>query len=139
MLYLNFQGISSIENPRDLARLDQPQLALEAAGDSVVIDEVQRKPDLFPLLRYMVDKYPERRYLILGSASRDLLRQSSETLAGRIAYHELGGFSFNDVQTTERNARRLWLRGGFPAMDSWLISRIFRGLSGLATLWSGIT
>lgn len=114
MLYLNFQGISSIENPRDLARLDQPQLALEAAGDSVVIDEVQRKPDLFPLLRYMVDKYPERRYLILGSASRDLLRQSSETLAGRIAYHELGGFSFNDVQTTERNARRLWLRGGFP-------------------------
>jgi hypothetical protein len=101
-----------LENPRDLARLDQPQLALEGLTGLIVIDEIQRAPDLFPLLRYLVDHHPEQQYLILGSASRDLLRQSSETLAGRIAYHELGGLGLQDLGP--ERWRDLWLRGGMP-------------------------
>lgn len=101
-----------LENPRDLALLDQPQLALEGLSGLIVIDEIQRAPDLFPLLRYLVDHQPGQRYLILGSASRDLLRQSSETLAGRIAYHELGGFGLRDLDPGRW--RELWLRGGMP-------------------------
>ena len=101
-----------LENPRDLAMLEQPQLALEGLSGLIVIDEIQRAPDLFPLLRYLVDHHPEQSYLILGSASRDLLRQSSETLAGRIAYHELGGLGLRDLGT--ESWRELWLRGGMP-------------------------
>ena len=101
-----------LENPRDLALLDQPQLALEGLSGLIVIDEIQRAPDLFPLLRYLVDHQPGQRYLILGSASRDLLSQSSETLAGRIAYHELGGFGLRDLDSGRW--RELWLRGGMP-------------------------
>lgn len=101
-----------LENPRDLAMLEQPQLALEGLSGLIVIDEIQRAPDLFPLLRYLVDHQPEQRYLILGSASRDLLRQSSETLAGRIAYHELGGLGLRDLG--KERWRELWLRGGMP-------------------------
>jgi uncharacterized protein len=101
-----------LENPRDLAMLDQPQLALEGLSGLIVIDEIQRAPDLFPLLRYLVDHRREQRYLILGSASRELLRQSSESLAGRIAYLELGGFGLRDLGT--ERWRDLWLRGGMP-------------------------
>jgi predicted AAA+ superfamily ATPase len=101
-----------LENPRDLARLDQPQLALEGLTGLIVIGAIQRAPDLFPLLRYLVDHHPEQQYLILGSASRDLLRQSSETLAGRIAYHELGGLGLQDLGP--ERWRDLWLRGGMP-------------------------
>jgi predicted AAA+ superfamily ATPase len=78
----------------------------------IVIDEIQRQPDLFPLLRYLSDTKKNQKYLILGSASRDLIRQSSESLAGRIAYHELGGFRLHDVGAEHR--RKLWLRGGLP-------------------------
>lgn len=99
-----------LENPRDLAKLQNPMLALESLQGSVMIDEIQRKPDLFPLLRYLCDQDPDRRFLVLGSASRDLIRQSSESLAGRIAYQQLGGFRIDDVG----DPRRLWLRGGFP-------------------------
>jgi uncharacterized protein len=99
-----------MENPRDQARLQQPQTALEDLTGLVMIDEIQRKPDLFPLLRYLCDQSPARRFLILGSASRDLIRQGSETLAGRIAYHPLGGFRLSDVE----DQRKLWIRGGFP-------------------------
>lgn len=106
------EHVFDLENPRDAALLAQPQLALEALRGLVVIDEVQRLPDLFPLLRYLVDTRPEQRYLILGSASRDLIRQSSESLAGRIAYHELGGLRLTDVGAD--HWRRLWLRGGLP-------------------------
>ena len=81
-----------LENPRDAAMLAEPQLALEPLSGLIVIDEVQRGPELFPLLRYLVDTHRNQRYLILGSASRDLIRQSSESLAGRVGYHELGGF-----------------------------------------------
>ena len=80
-----------LENPRDAARLEQPQLALEDLKGLIVIDEIQRIPELFTLLRHLVDTNPGQKYLILGSASRDLIRQSSESLAGRIAFRELGG------------------------------------------------
>jgi len=99
-----------LENPRDLARLETPQLTLEPLSGLVVIDEIQRLPDLFPLLRHLVDTHEKQRYLVLGSASRDLIRQSSETLAGRIGYYYLGGFMPGDIEDRDR----LWLRGGFP-------------------------
>lgn len=101
-----------LENPRDLARLEQAQLTLEPLRGLIVIDEIQRKPDLFPLLRYLVDTQPAQKYLVLGSASRDLLRQSAESLAGRIAYYELGGLRLADVGASAWHT--LWTRGGFP-------------------------
>ena len=84
-----------LEDPRDLVKLDQPMLALEGLHGLVIIDEVQRRPELFPVLRVLIDTQPKTKYLILGSASRDLLAQSSESLAGRISYVELGGFSLD--------------------------------------------
>lgn len=102
-----------LESIADLSRLADPLLALSPLRGLVVLDEVQRRPDLFPTLRVLSDR-PRRpaRFLVLGSASPDLLRQSSETLAGRIAYHELPGFSLSEL--AEGQADRLWLRGGFP-------------------------
>ena len=100
-----------LEDPEHCNRLAEPKLALAALEGLIVIDEIQRSPELFPLLRVLIDqKGPSQRYLILGSASRDLIRQSSETLAGRIAYLELPPFSAFEA----RDALRLWLRGGFP-------------------------
>ncbi len=108
-----FDHYLDLENPRDLARLANPQLALEDLQGTIVIDEIQRRPDLFPLIRYLVDRRPHRQtFLILGSASRDLIRQSSESLAGRIAYYHLGGFRIEDVGP--KNLSRLWNRGAFP-------------------------
>jgi predicted AAA+ superfamily ATPase len=102
-----------LENPDELALLAEPMLTLAERRGLVVLDEVQRRPDLFPILRVLVDR-PRRpaRFLLLGSASPDLLRQSSESLAGRIVYHELNGFALAEVGT--KNFERLWLRGGFP-------------------------
>ena len=102
-----------LEDPGDLSRLNDPKLALGHLRGLVVIDEVQMRPELFPTLRVVVDapKNPLR-VLVLGSASPELLKQSSETLAGRIAYHELSGFSLGEVDP--RRLDRLWLRGGFP-------------------------
>jgi len=101
-----------LENPLDLARLENPMLALSNVTQKlIVIDEIQRRPDLFPVLRVLVDQEKEnRRFLILGSASRDLIRQASETLAGRIGYIELCPFSLFEV----KDSSKLWLRGGFP-------------------------
>jgi len=102
-----------LENPEDLARLADPMLALKDLKGLVVIDEVQRSPDLFPVLRVLVDRPGHyRRFLILGSASPGLLRQSSETLAGRIFYHQLSGFTMDEIGP--ENHTLLWLRGGFP-------------------------
>ena len=102
-----------LEDPDDLARLDEPKLALSHLEGLVVIDEVQRRPDLFPVLRVLVDRPASKaRYLILGSASPGLLRQSSETLAGRIVYHELTGLALDEVGAGAGDD--LWLRGGFP-------------------------
>lgn len=77
-----------------------------------MIDEIQRIPELFPLLRYLVDTRPGQKYLILGSASRDLIRQSAESLAGRIAYFRLGGFRLQDFEPDK--FVQLWLKGGLP-------------------------
>ncbi|MGA2231993.1 MAG: AAA family ATPase, partial [Tepidisphaeraceae bacterium] len=87
-----------LEDPRSLARLSEPDLALRSLKRLVVIDEIQRRPDLFPLLRVLADRKPlPARFLILGSASPDLLRQSSETLAGRIETVPLEGFRLADL------------------------------------------
>ena len=100
-----------LENPVDLTRLADPGLELRPLRGLVVLDEIQRLPEVFPLLRVLADR-PETpaRFLVLGSASPELLRQTSETLAGRVAFHELDGFGLNEVDDVER----LWLRGGFP-------------------------
>ena len=104
-----------LEDARDLARLAEPRLALESLDGLVIIDEVQRRPELFPVLRVLVDEHrPGQRFLVLGSASGDLLRQTSESLAGRSAYLELTPFSHHEVTGVDR----LWLRGGFPR--AWL-------------------
>ncbi len=103
-----------LERPSDLAKLAEPELTLEPLRGLVVIDEVQRRPDLFPLLRVLADR-PRKpaRFLLLGSASPALLRQESESLAGRVAFLELPGFSLSEVGPAR--LERLWLRGGFPA------------------------
>jgi predicted AAA+ superfamily ATPase len=101
-----------LENPRDLAKFENPQLTLEKLTGLVIIDEIQRKPELFALLRFLIDQNPKRKFLILGSASRDLIRQSSETLAGRIAYYHLGGLRITD--TGKKTIDKLWLHGQFP-------------------------
>ena len=102
-----------LEDPTHEARLSDPKLALEPLRGLVVIDEVQRKERLFELLRVLVDRPGNTtRFLVLGSAGPDLLRQSSETLAGRIAYHELTPFRTDE--TGAGSIDRLWLRGGFP-------------------------
>lgn len=102
-----------LERDPDLARLENPLLALEPLRGLVVIDEVQRRPDLFKSLRVLADRPGARaRFLILGSASPSLLRQGSETLAGRIAFCTLGGLSLDEIGPSK--FRDLWLRGGFP-------------------------
>lgn len=102
-----------LEDPTDRARLADPKLALAPLDGLVVIDEIQHVPDLFPLLRVLVDR-PENaaRFLVLGSAGPNLLRQSSESLAGRIAYHELPPLQLEEVGVDRLDD--LWLRGGFP-------------------------
>lgn len=102
-----------LENPTHQARLESPMLALEQLQGVVIIDEVQRSPGLFEVLRVLVDRENNpARFLILGSASRDLIRQSSETLAGRIGHIELTPFSLDEVG--QANLSRLWFRGGYP-------------------------
>jgi hypothetical protein len=110
-------GYFDLEDPRDLARLAEPLTALEPLKGLVVIDEIQRRPDLFPVLRVLVDRSDAPgRFLLLGSASPVLLRQSGESLAGRLELIETGGFLLRDVGTNALDV--LWTRGGFPR--SWL-------------------
>jgi predicted AAA+ superfamily ATPase len=120
-----------LEDPGDAAVLEEPLAYLQGRDGPVILDEIQRRPDLFPVLRSLIDRHRREghgngRYLLLGSATNDLLRQSGESLAGRIAYLELGGLAAGEVLSApewagdERTAAldRLWLRGGFPR--SWL-------------------
>src|SRR5262245_54764767 len=110
---VNSVNYFDLEDPQSLARLDEPATALRPLKGLVVIDEIQRRPDLFPLLRVLADRMPlPARFLILGSAAPDLLKQSSETLAGRLETLPLDGFRLADLGPHARN--RLWLRGGFP-------------------------
>jgi predicted AAA+ superfamily ATPase len=102
-----------LENPTDEARLAEPMTALERTQKLVIIDEVQRAPALFPVLRVLADRSPRpARFLLLGSASPELVRVSSESLAGRVAFVDMGGFGLREVGA--HAMRRLWLRGGFP-------------------------
>lgn len=102
-----------LENARDRRRLEDPLLALESLRGLVVLDEIQHHPELFKTLRVLADRRPTRaRFLVLGSASPALLRQSAESLAGRILYHVLPGFVLSEVGTARME--KLWLRGGFP-------------------------
>jgi uncharacterized protein len=99
-----------LENPVHLAKLGEPMLALEALEGLIVIDEIQRHPELFPVLRVLIDQHKKRKFLILGSASRDLIAQSSETLAGRISYLECAPFRLSEIDKPEG----ILYRGGFP-------------------------
>ncbi len=102
-----------LENPVDEVRLAEPMTALERLRGLVIIDEVQRAPALFPVLRVLADRVPQAaRFLLLGSASPELVRASSESLAGRVAFVEMGGFGLREVGAPAM--RRLWMRGGFP-------------------------
>ncbi len=101
-----------LENPAHRARLEDPMLALQDLEGLIVLDEIQQRPELFPVLRVLVDRPKSARFLILGSASPRLLKQSSETLAGRIAYYQLNGLQLDEVGVAHLD--ELWLRGGFP-------------------------
>tara|TARA_R110002049_G_scaffold7179_11_gene42642 strand:+ start:948 stop:2087 length:1140 start_codon:yes stop_codon:yes gene_type:complete len=106
-------GYFDLEDPENLARLEEPKTMLSPLEELVVIDEVQRKPELFPLLRVLADRKPlPAKFLILGSASPELLRQSSESLAGRMETIELTGFDLSEVGP--KNVPTHWVRGGFP-------------------------
>ncbi|RKX46227.1 MAG: ATPase [Verrucomicrobia bacterium] len=104
-----------LENPNDFEKFREPSLLLQAYENRLcILDEIQLLPEIFPLIRSLVDHHRiPGRFLVLGSASPDLLRQSSESLAGRIHYHEL--HPFNIQETIDRiSPEGLWLRGGFP-------------------------
>lgn len=109
-----------LERPSDLAKLADPELFLTRYIDQlVVLDEIQRRPELFSILRALIDdnRRPGR-FLLLGSASPQLLKQASESLAGRISFHELSPFDVSEVQPTFAELPSFWLRGGYPL--SWL-------------------
>lgn len=102
-----------LEDPISLARLDEPMTALRDLRGLVVIDEIQRKPELFPILRVLTDRTPlPAKFLILGSASPELIRRSSESLAGRLETIAMGGLSLAEVGANA--LAQHWLRGGFP-------------------------
>ena len=102
-----------LEDPTDLARLAEPKLALDSLSGLVIIDEVQRKPSLFALLRVLADRADSpAKFILLGSASPDIVRGTSETLAGRSAFIDLGGFDLREIPAAQM--RPLWWRGGFP-------------------------
>jgi uncharacterized protein len=102
-----------LENPVDQMRLANPMQALEALRGLVILDEIQRKPELTMLLRVLADRKPlPCRFLILGSASPDLMKQASDSLAGRVHFVDMTGFTLEEVGTDAQTT--LWTRGGFP-------------------------
>jgi len=102
-----------LEDPESIIRLGDPKTVLASLKGTVVIDEVQRRPELFPILRVLLDRKPlPAKFLILGSASPNLLQQSSESLAGRLETIVMSGFGLSEVGI--KYTSRLWLRGGFP-------------------------
>ena len=99
-----------LERPIDIQALDTPDLTLSPLKGLIIMDEIQRRPNLFPYLRYLHDEQLDQKFLILGSASRELIHQSSESLAGRIAFIEITPFSLDETH----NFEQLWTHGGFP-------------------------
>lgn len=113
LVRLDSENYFDLEDPEGLARLEEPMMALRDLRGLVVIDEIQRKCDLFPVLRVLADRKPLlARFLILGSASPELLRQSSESLVGRMETISISGFSMEEVGA--KAAMKHWRRGGFP-------------------------
>jgi predicted AAA+ superfamily ATPase len=118
------KGLDSVyldlEAPEDLLKLSDPAAFLRAHNDKLVIlDEIQRAPDLFPVLRGLIDKNREQgrrsgQFFFLGSASMDLMRQTSESLAGRISYLYMGGLNVIETGNESKTIHNLWVRGGFP-------------------------
>ncbi len=104
------QNYFDLENPFDLARLADPYDVLKSLKGMIVIDEIQRMPDIFPVLRVLYDEFDDKSFLLLGSASKQLIQHSSETLTGRIHYKEIFPFGYFETHESEK----LWLRGGFP-------------------------
>ncbi|MFQ6613840.1 MAG: ATP-binding protein [Fidelibacterota bacterium] len=101
-----------LENPRDITRLQNPMTALEDRRGLIILDEIQSRPELFPILRVLADrKKPNTSFLILGSASPDILKNVSETLAGRVEIIHMTGFNLEEIHDT---IEKLWIRGGFP-------------------------
>jgi uncharacterized protein len=118
LLAPNSPNYFDLEDPRDVARLANPMLTLEALNGLVVIDEVQHRPQLFEMLRVLMDR-PEKikqpgQYLLLGSAAPALLQQTTESLLGRVKTIEVGGFDIQEIGLTTKRQSQLWLRGGFP-------------------------
>jgi len=107
-----------LERPSDVSKLRDPEAFFSLNSDQLIcLDEIQRVPELFPVLRSVIDENRRNgQFIILGSASPDLMKQSSETLAGRISYFELTPFVLKEVSEDDHSKalRRLWLRGGFP-------------------------
>lgn len=102
-----------LEDPTGAARLAEPMTALAPLRGLVIIDEVQRQPEIFPVLRVLADRpRTPARFLVLGSASPSLVRHSSETLAGRVAFVDMAGFDLRELGAPAQ--RELWVRGGFP-------------------------
>ena len=105
--------VFDLESPADLARLAQPELVLRPLAGLVILDEVQRRPDLFPLLRVLADRPgTPARFLVLGSASPALMKEGSESLAGRVSFIDVTGFSLAELLPEQMS--QLWWRGGFP-------------------------
>jgi len=117
-----------LENPSDLRKLDDPVFYFNLNSDKLIcLDEIQRRPDLFPVLRSILDKNRNNgQLLILGSASEELIKQSSESLAGRISYIEMTPFLLSEIYTSMDDMLSIWLRGGFP--DSFLAEDIYGSL-----------
>jgi len=107
-----------LEDPDDQARLTDPAFVLRPLTGLVVIDEIQTRPDLFPLLRVLADRQDmPARFLLLGSAAPELMRHAAESLAGRVVYHELEGLALDEIIPGKPEAGAVddrWLRGGFP-------------------------
>ncbi|NMC40157.1 MAG: ATP-binding protein [Bacteroidales bacterium] len=112
---MNNSVFLDLEKPSDLAKLDDPEWFLSTQRNNLIIlDEIQRKPGLFPLIRSLTDEWNKNgKFLILGSASRELLRQASETLAGRISYRKLTPLLWNEINA-DYDLETYMLRGGFP-------------------------
>ena len=127
-----------LEAPEDLLKLSDSTAYLESHSEELtILDEIQRSPELFTVLRGLIDKNREQgrksaQYLLLGSASMDLLRQSSESLAGRISYLELSGLNALEIEEGRNDLRKLWLRGGFP--DSYLAEDVSQSMDWLEDL-----
>ena len=127
-----------LEAPEDLLKLSDSTAYLESHSDELtILDEIQRAPELFTVLRGLIDKNREQgrkstQYLLLGSASMDLLCQSSESLAGRISYLELSGLNALEIEEGRNHLQKLWLRGGFP--DSYLAGDVSQSMDWLEDL-----